>query len=437
MKTYRNILSPALVAGIMLAGLTVSAQSPQLPFFTYTADTLPAEDGWAIRNFPAYEPTAASIVNGRLHINDASSAGGSALVYGRTWNPIPGYVVVAELDVSVMSASGIYGMYFATSDGFRHMAYQLLPDRIIPSYRLGGVDPTEYPPIMVDMTSEHTLRAEIDRFTARLYIDGRLVFSDLAGDGRYNITGITFGAGASASTGEGYFNEIRCYQHETSPNPVPEPQPEPIPEPVPEPQPDPTPVPEPEPVPEPIPEPDPIPEPEPDPDPIPEPEPVPEPEPEPEPDPQDETKVEGILELHPHVLSDNSQGKWITATVELPSSFSFCDLDQASILLDDFLPPDRIKVLGSGDDDRKPKPRDGDDDDEKDDDEEEEIQGVTPTCDSQVLLLKFDRQAFADAFGEDYGRHQVFLTADFSDGSLLEASDELVFKEHRRGRGDR
>lgn len=208
-STFSNVF-PVFAALVFLAG-----QAGAEPFFRYTGSFLPSAEGWRVVNFASYESTAATLENGILRIIDSGNRSGTALVYAREWGPTDGLITVAEFDMAVHQASGTYAVYISTSDNRNHMAYQLMRDRIIPSFRIGTTDPVMLPAIMMDLTVRRTIRAELESGQARLYVDNQLVFSGGAADSYYTTVGVTFGAGSSSAMGDFSIFGINCYQSDS------------------------------------------------------------------------------------------------------------------------------------------------------------------------------------------------------------------------------
>jgi len=208
---------------LMSTGISVISATPsdRSSLFTYTGDKLPSSDGWAIVNYPAYETTGVSIVDGTLHINDQNTYHGSAIHYKREWNVVPEFINVAEFDIKGVSCSGkasggypigFAGIFFGISDGKHNIGYTLYPNRVVSSYTNNLGNPIIGSTYYVDTTTGfNTYKVIIEDGIAKLFINEELILEESAGAGIGDIKGINFGSGSSAATGEAFFDEIRAY----------------------------------------------------------------------------------------------------------------------------------------------------------------------------------------------------------------------------------
>jgi len=208
---------------LMSTGISVISATPsdRSSLFTYTGDKLPSSDGWAIVNYPAYETTGVSIVDGTLHINDQNTYHGSAIHYKREWNVVPEFINVAEFDIKGVSCSGkasggypigFAGIFFGISDGKHNIGYTLYPNRVVSSYTNNLGNPIIGSTYYVDTTTGfNTYKVFIEDGIAKLFINEELILEESAGAGIGDIKGIYFGSGSSVAIGEAFFDEIRAY----------------------------------------------------------------------------------------------------------------------------------------------------------------------------------------------------------------------------------
>ncbi len=122
MKKHSVLSVLVVLMFISFSGIAMAYDS----LFNYTGNTLPAEDGWRIRNYPSYEAQSTDIENGKLHITDSSTSGSTKISYQREWQVRSEKLNVAEFDIKVISGSAIrdidYGIFVGTSDGSHNMA---------------------------------------------------------------------------------------------------------------------------------------------------------------------------------------------------------------------------------------------------------------------------------------------------------------------------
>jgi len=105
--------------------------------------------------------------------------------------------------------------------------------------------------------------------------------------------------------------------------------------------------------------------------------------------------VEATVDIQPDTLNKRSAGRWVTCYIELPEGFSVMDVDLASLLLNDSVPPQQWPVsIGDYDYDGVPD-----------------------------LMVKFSRSALAALLSP--GQRDVTLTGALSDGTPLIGTDTL------------
>jgi hypothetical protein len=113
--------------------------------------------------------------------------------------------------------------------------------------------------------------------------------------------------------------------------------------------------------------------------------------------PTAEPELPAVIDIKPDTLNLKSNGKWITAYIELPESYDVADIDVSSVLLEGTIParPRPVKV---GD-------HDGD--------------GIPD------LKVKFDRQALIEYLDGTTGEVMLIVTGELDEGTPFEGGDTI------------